>query len=264
MKKLLFTLSILTLVLNIFTSCDKDDDDNSGSSKQKRLVMSLDDLGNSINFEYDNKGRMTAYTESARNYSETYKFNGKEFSVTESGNNYEWIGAGKLNSKDFIQNIVVKDAVEGRSESYIYDSKGQITTQSYTCYMLDKMNEANGVTITYEWKDGNIVGITELDIEDDEHRYETKYTLMYTNKKQTTPVKNVANIVFMNPYVDQIDICIARSSVFGVASEYLPVAIVDENGNESTIDWELDEDGYPTKVTETYDEGSFYYMLSWE
>ena len=253
MKKILFPLCIFAISAGAFTSCDKDDDTNNDvtivSSAPKRIAYMDNSVGNTVNYEFDTKGRIKGLTGQ-------YVY---------GGNGMEEYDYGKLTVKgkyanNEIEGILNLDGtvaqVEGGNQilKFFYNDNMQLTIASKEQKMENFKARVTDIRLT--WEDGDIVSsdykaltrdysspVTneETDIEE-----LPTMTYKYTNGKVTSPIENKGNLMLnFYLYSDYVSFICAT----GEAPLHLPVAINRGTGEFEDIEYVFDKNGYPTRIS---------------
>lgn len=228
MKKLV--LSAFVLAGFMFTSCDKNDDNNTAeegtvdvSKMYLPLKITADDY--TTNFTYNNKGQLTKIVES----------DGYEYTFAYSGNQLiefvEKDGGGKT-TYTFSQNgttISLKMIGEYGGQKYedtgvlTVDAAGNLINDGYFTYSYDTNGNNVKVVTNDEGSEANIT---------------------FDNKNNT--FKNLNLPKWVSNYLSLFNSGNNNALSFKFVSEEDP-----EDNNSATMVYVYNADGYPTKVTAT-------------
>lgn len=233
MKKLV--LSAFLLVGFMFTSCDKNDDNNTteeGTVDISKMYLPLKMTGNDYvtMFTYNNKGQVTKIVESD-GYEYTFSYNGNHLSsfvgiepgikttytFIQNGNTITVNLVGEINGEKFEDTHLLEVDAKGNllkedDATYVYDSKGNNTKVTY--------EDGETVTLTFDDKNGVFKNLNL-----------PKWVCTYFLYYNANLVNNALTLDFV--------------------SDEFP-----EDNNSSDISYEYNADGYPIKVTSVYKEGT--------
>lgn len=248
MNKIIYFGCIGALFSAITSSCDKDEEDtnNNSSTTQKRVVNCIlsDDNGYYYEetYEYDNTGRLVKIKyedEDPLNF----KYENDKITLFEGDNIFSTI---TLNSQGFISNLTDAGNDSNYNCNFWYDKQGYLT----------KSNKGKE-TITYEWENGNLKKVTEIE---GEGEFIT-FILSYTDESITSPIENKANIQLNSIYYDGLDNLIDNlplGSIAGKSLKNFPILIERSCSYDSQFSgisrftWTLDNEGYPICANETF------------
>lgn len=253
MGKKIFAIALISLSVNLFSSCSKSDDDDNTSKYSyqksgKKLVSSTSSLGKTYTFSYDNYGRVANVVCRKGNndgWERNTTFNDSSFDYEKIQSDDSSIvkGSATFNEMGYISTMSQKDENDKVNEMKMtYNSKGQITSIEHTFKHGDDQETVNYVWI---WENNDI------------SKYETHLIdyfgnpmvmadeYIYTNDVVTTPIENKGLMTLFQGYYDVEEE--VNRLMLGLACEHLPVEIKNEN-EISKFEWTLDADGYPVKV----------------
>lgn len=258
MKNLIYILGLFTISASLFSSCDKDDDNEGNgetsfqymTTSQKRLV-SVTENNLTYYYDYDSFGRMIKSSKGDNTAIMDYKFDGNQFTAIYDFENGYYIFStnGELNSKGFIQ--TENEDNYGKS-LYSYDKEDHLISIKYT-------EEEEEEEVLFTWENGNVVKVV------DKLDEEGNYRLIYTNDEVTTPIENKVS-VNLCIITGRIGEMFAARALYGKGFKNLPVGRIDDRGDTLSYNWTLDAEGYPTKLTKKYQGSSYpnYYTFTWE
>ena len=229
MKKLV--LSAFVAAGLMFTSCDKNDENNTteeGTVDVSKMYLPLKMVadGYTITFTYNNKGQVAKIVDTdGYEYSFTYNDNQlisfvsidpdakTTYTFKQSGNTITVSLDGNVNGEKVSDTHILEIDAKGNlikddEATYTYDSKGNNTKVSY--------GEGEEVVLTFDDKNGIFKNLNLP-------KWVSAYLLSYNG--------NLVNNFLSYDYKD---------------------ADFPEDNNSSTITYEYNADGYPTKITSEY------------
>ena len=228
MKKLV--LSAFVLAGFMFTSCDKNDDNNTAEEgtvdvTKMYLPLKITADGYTTNFTYNNKGQLTKIVES----------DGYEYTFAYSGNQLiefvEKDGGGKT-TYTFIQNgTTISLKMIGEYGSQKYEDTGVLTIDAAGNLINDGY-----FTYSYDTNGNNVKVVT-----NDE---DSEANITFDNKNNT--FKNLNLPKWVSNYLSLFNSGNNNALSFKFVSEEDP-----EDNNSATMVYVYNADGYPTKVTAT-------------
>ncbi len=215
------------VALFAFTSCSKDDDDDKNDSGEVKLLKEIISEGDlSFYFEYDSENRITKITQ-------TDEYDGDTYTATIT----------------YSSSIIICSWSDGYKYTYSLNedgylekttdhNEGTVIHYAYTNGLLSETweNEDKEESVQYKWQNGNLVEIS------DEYMTE-KYT--YGNVANKLNISDVdVDYLYYLPFK-------------GMTNANFPIGYSD-GYSTSTYEYTFDEEGYPTRMTETYDTGEKY------
>ena len=240
MKKLFLIAAALFTAIS-FNACTNDDHENGGGSSGIRLVSQIiyqneNGKTNIHKFDYDNQDRVTRIT-SDNGYTE-FTYSGNKVTIIE---HYEWVNNdiyhetyhATLNEQGYIETLSEDD---GSISYYSYDKNGYVSRLTW--------NDADH-DVQCTWSNGDLIHerITGDDPIDCNYEY-TDY-----------PAKqNIDIYAFTCGYchVDDPEL-IGAVGLVGRKNAHLIKSDTSSEGDYTSFSYELDSNGNPTKVTETYE-----------
>lgn len=245
----LLGMALLALIMSVgFVACSSsDDDDNNGggSITSGKKLMSINYDAETINFVYGEDGKLdqTTYIDKYNErYSGSinYSWNGNTITATkkENGRTNSYtikLQDGKISSTNAIDGYVEAITYSG---NYIKEIEG---------YFSDK----------YTWENGNITKI-------DDNINITYYTDK-VNKHSSIIDVSVLNLDHAS--FDLNDLIMAHPNLVGTSNQNLIKSVTyTDTSHDGTANYsyELDKDGYPTKITETDGSDTTVYTLTWK
>lgn len=242
MKKILLFLTLPLLAIS-FNSCSKDGDENGGDSyqwpKYDRLVKTInwqdeDGCIDKCTFTYDNQQRLTkvAWNEE---YFMLFTYNGNKISINEDG---EYYTTYTLDKNGYLTR---QDDEDGSYALHQYSN-------GYASKSTEENNSENDHETVYTWANGNLVKTVEKSV--DEYGTENYgYSWTYNN------VENKLNINIFD-ILDSFWWDPAYIKFKGRYPKNYPITIAESDGETMTLSYTFDNDGYPTKIVETWTDGS--------
>lgn len=249
MKKFIYPFCILAMCAGAFSSCDKDDDEenNNGSNEnvtqpQKQVATMAYDKGPSFTFEFDSNGRIKSLI-GANIFGGPSKEEYDYSNLVVTGKYGSESIDGTLNADGTLASVLSKS----QTMKYTYDNK-QLVHFTHT-QIIDESNSSD-LILTYTWENGNIVSTEvisggqsngtsmELDVK--------KLQFKYTNDKYATPIENKGGLM-LSFYHNSSFYAFVNGT--GVACKNLPVSINWGTGTFDDIEYDLDENGYPVKIS---------------
>jgi len=242
MKKL---LCLLSAVLLGFTSCSKDDNNDSSEPASLILVKKIiygesDGISYFSNYVYDGNKIISITDEDGFVMKNTYTgdFVTKIESITESGNldattEYSYVN-GKLSFSD--RKITNQDKYN--RTKFVYNTDGTVSYQEYTIDSKTEIETIKGKVVKLTFKDGNLVkrersnndGSQTLDV----YEYDTK----------NSPFKNALGFTLLDEEAS-VNNLVKKTQTFtsedGINTIYI-----------TTYDYKYDSNNYPTEVRITY------------
>lgn len=249
------------MIAGFVTSCDKEETEGNVSSSKK--LVKVEEANYSYELIYDKDGKCTSYVEYEKNVkgeTTTFKYEGNkivEETFLEDGD-LRVTTTMTFNSNGYLETSTVVNGESGAEKTvYEYDNAGQLISEKTD----DEEDDYHTVT-TYEWKDGNIVKASIVETEDGES-YSYSVNFAYTNASTTTPIENKVGVT-----VGQIqDGFYPMSAKMGKAPKNFPVTltyVAEEGKVVTTLTWEFDGDGYPTKLSDKSGNNTSIMTLTWE
>lgn len=242
MKKLFLIVSAMFAVVP-FLACSDDDDNGGGShaSIVSQIIYQNEDGETWIHkFDYDNQDRVTRIT-SDNGYTE-FIYSGNKVTITEhyEGENYIYHETyhATLNEQGYIATLSEDD---GSISYYSYDKNGHISRLTW--------NDADH-DVQCTWSNGDLIHECITGDDPIDCNYE------YTNY----PAKqNIDIYAFACGYchVDDPEL-IGAAGLVGRKNTHLIKSGTSSEGDYTSFSYELDSNGNPTKVTETYKYGTEY------
>lgn len=264
MKQFKFlAMAFFAMVMSIgFVACSSDDDDNNGggsiTSGKKLVRISYDSGHETINFIYGEDGKLARASKNDNGNSVYYidlDWSGNTITLTTHEHWYEnpdkctiTLDNGKI-SKTTDGNKTYKAIYSGNYLSKI---------------IAGDINE-------YTWENGNIVKNKYVDNEGDHYCTYTYYTDM-PNKHSVFDVDALCFADVILPDQGYL-LIMAHPTLLGLSNKNLLKSFTDNDGYTRYTryyTYELDNDGYPIKITKTekenqHDTGSTdVYTLTWE
>lgn len=242
MKKFLFSISFLTICAGMFSSCDKEDDEEKNKSTQKHVATMSNYRGNYVEYEFDSNGRIKSVVAeyiNTGNGKEEYDYN----TLTVKGVYGNEIINGNLNS----DGTIAKVSSTNQSMFCTYDATKHLTNIDYkTVIDYDNIETRS---IKYIWENGNITS-SELTLGGISNGFDKEPEVLhmsykYTSEKYPTPIENKGNLLLNFYSFSDYNSFISGT---GVTSKNLPVAINRGSGTFEDIEYVF-EDGYPVKIT---------------
>lgn len=254
MKQFKFlAMAFFAMVMSIgFVACSSDDDDNNGGgsiTSGKKLVRISSEYV-TINFTYGEDGKLARATRNVNGNSEY-------IDLDWSGNTITLTTHARWDENPCtitLDNGKISKATDGE-ETYKAAYSGNYLSQ-ITGYNINK----------YTWENGNIVNYKEIS---EGNTYNCTY---YTDMPNKHSVFDVDALGFDDAILAEYGnlLIMAHPTLFGLNNKNLLKSVTDSEGYTVSFTYELDSDGYPTKITETrkesqYDSGSReVYTLTWE
>lgn len=241
-------MALLAVVVSMgLASCGNDDDDNGGGSlaKGKRLVSiaEIEHYTTETTFTYDADGKLVKATNG--NTTDEFAWGENSINITEHYSRYE-------DDKTFVS------LANNKISSYIAGS-GEDGSCTYSGNKLVKVRHGE-----YTWENGNI---TKFKTGDDD-TYTCTY---YTDKVNKHPIVDIEALRLYYAiggleYGDEW-LLVAHPSLIGTTNKNLLKSVVGNDGWTRSYEYELDKDGYPTKIVETYgypNDNKTTYIITWE
>lgn len=252
MKQFKFlAMAIFAMVMSIgFVACSSSDDDNNGGisiTSGKKLMSVSSNYGTTIKFVYGEDGKLTR---ASRGNSEYISLDWSDNTITLT-THASW---SENPCTITLDNGKISKATDGE-ETYKAAYSGNYLSQ-ITGYNINK----------YTWENGNIVNYKEIS---EGNTYNCTY---YTDMPNKHSVFDVDALGFDDAILAEYGnlLIMAHPTLFGLNNKNLLKSVTDSEGYTVSFTYELDSDGYPTKITETwkesqYDSGSReVYTLTWE
>lgn len=252
MKQFRFlVMAMVAMIMSIgFVACSSSDDDENGggSITSGKKLISINYDAETINFVYGEDGKLdqTTYIDK---YNDSY-----------SGSiNYSWNG----------NTIIATRKENGRTSSYtIKLQDGKIATTNTNAgfnqavtYEGNYIKEINGYhSAKYTWENGNITNIDDNDI----------IFTYYTDKVNKHSTIDVSALQLDRASFCLNDLIMAHPNLVGTSNKNLLKSVTwayyigSYDDYITNYSYELDKDGYPTKITETKVSGTTVYTLTWK
>lgn len=254
MKTKSLTAMLMAMALSFnFAACSDEEDNGGGGSASgeasKRLTKIFvqcpeGDTNNETVFQYDNEGRVSqmAITYSHHNNGSTwtdvysYSYSGKDATIVliSDGEEYE-TSTYTLNDKGYVASGT-KTESDGDIRQYTFNYTNDYMTLAEESYhgVSEEKNQviADGLILPHDW-----------------------------DAVEYTEIPNKINFFFH--YSNEIDIFdtfeymeLYLANLAGKAPKYLPESVTDGEGSWY-FDYELDDEGYPTSITLSDEDGTF-------
>ena len=238
MKKLFLIVAAMFAVVP-FLACSDDDDNGGGShaSIVSQIIYQNEDGETVIwKFDYDNQGHITKiYSD----YSTTlFSYAAGKVEITESYDGEDYVYSATLNGQGYIATLSEDD---GNISYYSYDKNGYVSRLTW--------NDADH-DVQCTWSNGDLIHERVTGDDPIDCNYE------YTNY----PAKqNIDIYAFTCGYchVDDPEF-IGAAGLVGRKNAHLIKSDTSSEGDYMSFSYELDSNGNPTKVTETYKYGTEY------
>lgn len=260
MKQFKFlAMAFFAMVMSIgFVACSSDDDDNNGggsiTSGKKLVRISYDSGHETINFIYGEDGKLAR---ASKNYNGNSKYidldwSGNTITLTSHESWHEYTETCTIT----LDNGKISKTTDG-NETYKAIYSGNYLSQIIS-YNINK----------YTWENGNIVKL-QVDNEGDIDNYTCTY---YTDMPNMHSVFDLDVLRFDNAISAEYSylLIMAHPTLLGLSNKNLLKSVTGNDGYTLYYTYELDNDGYPIKITETekknqHDTGSTdVYTLTWE
>lgn len=260
MKQFKFlAMAFFAMVMSIgFVACSSDDDDNNGggsiTSGKKLVRISYDSGHETINFIYGEDGKLAR---ASKNYNGNSKYidldwSGNTITLTSHESWHEYTETCTIT----LDNGKISKTTDG-NETYKAIYSGNYLSK----IIAGDINE-------YTWENGNIVKL-QVDNEGDIDNYTCTY---YTDMPNKHSVFDLDVLRFDNAISAEYSylLIMAHPTLLGLSNKNLLKSVTGNDGYTLYYTYELDNDGYPIKITETekenqHDTGSTdVYTLTWE
>lgn len=263
MKQFKFlAMAFFAMVMSIgFVACSSDDDDNNGggsiTSGKKLVRISYDSGHETINFIYGEDGKLAR---ASKNYNGNSKYidldwSGNTITLTSHESWHEYTETCTIT----LDNGKISKTTDG-NETYKAIYSGNYLSQIIGC----DINK-------YTWENGNIVKY-KSDNNGDIYNYTCTYYTDMPNKHSAFDVKALCFDEVISAEYSYL-LIMAHPTLLGLSNKNLLKSVTCNDGDERYTlyyTYELDNDGYPIKITETekknqHDTGSTdVYTLTWE
>ena len=260
MKQFKFlAMAFFAMVMSIgFVACSSDDDDNNGggsiTSGKKLVRISYDSGHETINFIYGEDGKLAR---ASKNYNGNSKYidldwSGNTITLTSHESWHEYTETCTIT----LDNGKISKTTDG-NETYKAIYSGNYLSQIIS-YNINK----------YTWENGNIVKL-QVDNEGDIDNYTRTYYTDMPNKHSVFDVKALCFDEVISAEYSYL-LIMAHPTLLGLSNKNLLKSVTGNDGYTLYYTYELDNDGYPIKITETekenqHDTGSTdVYTLTWE
>lgn len=240
-----------------FSSCSKDDDQPNEPKVKMQLtgITITEDNETTVlsDFTYDNEGRLTSYKVDDNGYKKTYTYtyNGASIAVkcTYPGNSY----------------TLTYNLTNGLVSS-VTDSDGYMDTYSYTSNNMTKWKESvnypgfNSSDIIYLWEGGNPIRET---VGSHIINYSYSDQLCYIGNLQTLfdDYSSIDVELMGGSYWDPF---LQHQGYFGNLPKNLVTSAINNGEVDWTLSYELNSNGYPTKITAKEDDDTAVMALTWK
>lgn len=213
----------------LFNACTNDEDNGGGShASMVSQIIEQDEDGRTWiwNFDYDNQGRVTKITFDGE-YTTEFTYSGNKVTIIKDG---DLFFQATLNKQGYIATLLNIEC----TDNYFYDEDGYVS--KLTCSNAD-------ADMQCIWNNGDLVN--ERRTGDNPRDYTYEYT-DYPAKQ------NIDIYAFIWGYGHAYDpSCIGAVGLVGRKNAHLIKKGYGAEGNAS-YDYELDDHGNPTKVTEIF------------
>lgn len=261
----LLGMALLALIMSVgFVACSSSDDDNNGGGNNKGLHNNGKKLI-SISSSYEDNALSTI------NF--VYGEDGKLIKALEKNGDY---GTTRYIDVVWTNNTITLTPHSGwENPCTLTLNEGKITSADDSKHIQATIYSGNNISYTtgynetkYTWENGNIVKV--------EHRSDTYTFTYYTDKINKHSVMDLDAYTLNLRLNDVIPteygklILLAHPNLLGTSNKNL-IKSFSLNGHSKNIyTYELDKEGYPTKITETDNlstrgsYGTVVYVLTWE
>lgn len=248
MKKCLYMamMALVAILPFSLTSCSSDDDDNGGNITSGKKLLQITCSGyDTRTFLYGGDGKLVRA--SIGDHYIKISWNGNNITTTE-------------NFGDPPSTTVLKDNKIISSTGY-----GKTTITTYTGNNVKTTDDDK----TYTWKDGNITKVVDTDGYDGETL--TLTCTYYTDKVNKHPIVDFDALLLYDAIQAEYssELLMAHPNLLGATNKNLLKSVTSSDGESISFTYELDNEGYPTKITEitkrtSGDSETRTYNLSWE
>lgn len=243
MKRTIYALLLLIGAVVLTVACEKGNTVSSSQSKTKLVKEILSDGQTEMAFEYDDRNRLIKATDGYRGYE--YEYDGNTISEKVISGGTEFYYKYYLDDDGYI--IRCEDVLQSQSfPNYKYEN-GMLKS-------IEKLEPSMGGTTNirvankFDWQNGDIVKNTH-------DRSGGQMSYKYTD------IDNILNIDFYD--LTRLTMLPYFIKSKGAYSRHLPKSI-DDNYFIRHYSYEFDADGYVTKFTETFEDGTSYeYTVSY-
>lgn len=237
-----------------FSSCSKDDDGPNGPAVKMQLEGITITEGSSTitlsNFIYDNQGRLTSYDVNDNGDKETvsYTYNSSYIERSSSNSDVEFL----------LENGVIT------SERYSFNS-AEMDLYEYSNGNMVKWTEGypvnNSVYQLYSWENGNPVRETQL------MDGSSSYVTSFGYSELPCYIGNIPALFdeFSTLHVEligNVDPFLQQQGYFGNLPKNLVISAKAPR-NEWQLSYEVNANGYPTKITGKDENGTAVMTLTW-
>lgn len=250
---------VICALTSMTTSCSKDEP--GGNPNQPNVVMQLkkisyDSSDNSFsgtlsNFVYDNQNRVVSYEENRKT-----DYGGEQNQVVNYKYNDSYIVRTKESENSEIQNLTF-NLSGGLITSVFCKQTNWTDFYSYKDNKLIQWKEGDYTTIDYLWEKGNPIRETvsykgNSNISISNYSY-TDLPCCIGNLQSFLSICDMVGGSFCDPFLQQ-------SGYFGI----LPQNLIEFVDNDVQFRYELNVNGYPTKITGTYADKCRTMLLEWK
>lgn len=260
MKQFKFlAMAFFAMVMSIgFVACSSDDDDNNGggsiTSGKKLVRISYDSGHETINFIYGEDGKLIRA-------SKNYNGNSKYIDLDWSGNTITLTSHESWHENTETCTITLDNGKISKTTDG-HETYKAIYSGNYLSQII------GGDINKYTWENGNIVKY-KSDSEGEIYNYTCTY---YTDMPNKHSVFDVDALYFDEVISAEYSylLIMAHPTLLGLSNKNLLKSVTGNDGYTLYYTYELDNDGYPIKITETeknnqHDTGrTDVYTLTWE
>lgn len=260
----MFGMALVAIVLSVsLASCSKNNNPVKGEDgvvvNEKKLtrIVSSDDY--TFTFTYNNEGKLIESSYESTQWKFHHQYTWIDNLIVVNGSP-DYIFSIDRYTIILENGLVQKEYCSSFEFPYTYNSSKKLIENRAPFNMTH-----DDIPVTYAWNGDKLMSISYTDYSAGNHLHKT-YKFQYGEdscKKGYFPLWPYISVI--NSY----ELCMAHPEIMGVRTKQLPTGLIclDENGYcySSSYTYEYDQDGYISKITETYEDGDIIdYILTWK
>ena len=260
----IFGMALIAIVLSVsLSSCSQDSDSVMGEDevdlnekKLTRIVSHSSQFDRTWTFTYNAKGLLIESSYESTQWKFHHQYTWIDNLIVVNGSpDYAF---GVNNYTIILENgLVQKEYCSSFEFPYTYNSSNKLIENHGPFNMTYR-----DAPETFVWDSDKLMSISYTPYNS---RYDT-YTFKYREdlcKKGYFPLWPAISLFYSD------ELCMAHPEIMGVRTKQLPTGLIclNENGYcySSSYTYEYDQDGYISKITETYEDGDIIdYILTWK